>query len=232
MVNKRVDADDPEVMIETAIDQSEGFLYRNGKKLLIALGCVTVVVAIVFAYNNFVVAPKEADASTAGYLAQIAFTNGDFETALNGGDNSEGFLDVIDQYGSTPTGNVANHYAGICYMQLGDYQNALTYLSSYKAVGGAAAAEIIDAQNIGLQGDANVQLGNNEAAVALYTKAASTSKNALTAPYYLKKAAAVYNVLGQKAKALELYKQIKQDYPMSMEARDMDKEIANIEQAM
>lgn len=228
MANKRQDVDDPEVMIEEAIGQGENFIYRNGKKMLIALAVVTVIVASIFAVKYLYIAPQEEQASTMSYLAQISFATGDYETALNGGNNSTGFLDVIAQYGSTTSGNIANHYAGICYLQMGDYQKAITYLSAYSPVGGGAAAGIIDAQNVGLIGDASMQLGKDEEAIKMYEKAVKMSGNSLTAPYYLKKAALVYQKIGNKAKALDLFTKIKQEYPASMEVRDIDKYISQV----
>lgn len=228
MVKKRQDVDDPEVMIEEAIGQGENFVYRNGKKMIIALACITVLVVAVFAVKYLYLEPQEEQASSMSYLAQIEFANGSYETALNGGGNSLGFLDVIAQYGSTKAGNIANHYAGICYMQLGEYENAIKYLSAYSPVGGGAAAEIIDAQNRGLVGDAKMQLGDDASAVKMYEQAVSISNNNLTAPYYIKKAALAYQKMGNGAKALELYTKIKQQFPSSMEARDIDKYIGQV----
>ena len=44
-----------------------------------------------------------------------------------------GFLDIIDEYGSTNAGNTANYYAGICYLHLGEYDAAASYLEDFSA---------------------------------------------------------------------------------------------------
>lgn len=228
MVKKRNDADDPEVVIQSAIEQSENFLYKNGKKMLIALGAVTALVALIFGVKYLYIEPREEAASSMLYLAQIEFANEAYETALNGDVNMQGFLDVIDQYSSTASGNIAKHYAGICYLQLGDYNAAIDYLSQYSSVSGGTAADLVNAQNLGLIGDANMQLGNDSEAIKMYEKAVACSDNAFTAPYYLKKAGVVYLKGGNSDKALKAFEQIKYNYPASMEARDIDKYIAEI----
>ena len=141
-------------------------------------------------------------------------------------------LEIIDKYGSTPTGNLANHYTGICYLKMGDPVRALEYLKKYKASDDNVTSKIIAAQNYGLQGDANIQNGNYEEAVKLFEKAVATSADPLTAPYYLKKAGETYEKLGNLDKALQAYESIATDYAGSMEARDIQKYIGNIQQKM
>ncbi|UKI39587.1 MAG: hypothetical protein L6V35_01520 [Alistipes putredinis] len=51
---------------------------------------------------------------------------------MEGDGSTAGFLEVIEKYGSTPQGNIAKHYAGICYLKNGDLDNALAYLAKYK----------------------------------------------------------------------------------------------------
>ena len=90
-------------------------------------------------------------------------------------------------------------------------------------MGGSVVAEIIDAQNIGLQGDVAVEQGNYEDAAALFAKAVKVSDNGYTAPYYLSKQAAALEAAGETAKAQECYKAITEKYPNSAEAREADK---------
>jgi tetratricopeptide (TPR) repeat protein len=142
--------------------------------------------------------------------------------ALNGDENGAGFLDVVEQYGSTAAGNIAKHYAGICYLRLGDLENAEKYLSSYKAVN-ELAAEVVNAQNLGLRGDIAVEQGNYAAAVALYKKAVAASENIYTAPLYLYKQTLAYAALGDKAGAQACLDALQADYAMSSEAREAEK---------
>ena len=156
------------------------------------------------------------------FLHRFAGENPDFALALNGDENGAGFLDVAEQYGSTAAGNIANHYAGICYLRLGDLENAEKYLAQYDAVD-ELAGEVVNAQNLGLRGDIAVEKGEYEAAVALYKKAVAASKNIYTAPLYLYKQILAYAALGNKAEAQKCFEALQANYPMAVEVRDAEK---------
>ncbi len=216
--------EDPEVQIEQALGKSEQFIEKNGKKMLMALCVVIVLIGGYFGYDNLIRTPKAENAKVAIFKAETAFGSGDYTLALNGNESFSGFLTVASQYPSTPAGNIANHYAGICYMKSGDYQSAITYLNKYQAVNNKEAG-IVNAQNRGLIGDAYIQLKDNASAIKYYEMAIAASDNNLTTPYYLFKAGGVYLAEGNNAKALECYEKIKTNYYGSMEARDIDKYI-------
>lgn len=219
-------AEDPEMVIESAIGRTESYIERHFKTLLISVGVVILIVGGYFGYANLIAAPNEEKASAAAYIAEQHFQVDSFAVALNGTTEFEGFLSIIDNYGSTRVGNIANHYAGICYLKLNDFDNALKYLSAYKATEGNAAI-IINAQNAGLVGDINVEKGNIEEGIKFYEKAVAF-QNDFTSPMYLKKAGIAYEQLGNKAKALEAYNKIQDQYPASIEGRDIDKFIGRI----
>lgn len=218
---------DPEVQIEQAIGRSEHFIERNGKNLLIALCAIVLIIAGYFGYIHLVETPKNQKAEASVFMAQRSFEANEFEKALNGDANGAGFLEIVKQFGSTPTGNMASHYAGICYLRTGDFKNAIASLEKYKDVDGAAA-ELINAQNKGLIGDAYIELKDNDKAITFYEKAIAVSENQLTAPYYLMKLAGVYVAKGDTAKALECYETVKTKFYNSNEARDIDKYIGKL----
>lgn len=210
--------------IGAAIDKTQDFFDKNGKVITYVLIAIVAVVAAIFGYQKFVKEPRAEKAAAAMYMAQFRFEgeNADYELALNGDEEGAGFLDVIEQYGSTPAGNLAAQYAGICYMKLGDWDNAEKYLAMYKATKGVPNA-LINAENLGLQGDVQVQKGDYKKAAALFVKAAELSDNSFTAPLYLKKAAQAYEAAGDNAAAIAAYKRIATEYASSLEARDAEK---------
>ena len=205
--------EDPEVAIQSAIGRVEGFIMNNGRSLLTALIVVVVVVGGFFGYKYLISGPRAEKAAAMMFVAEQQFAVDSFALALNGDGNFAGFLEVIDRYGSTDEGNLARHYAGICYLRLGEYQQALDYLKEYSASTKSVPEALLAAQNCGLQ-------------------AVAASDNSLSAPYYLKKAGGVYEKLGDYAKALAAYERISDDYPASMEARDIQKYIGRIQQQM
>ena len=142
----------------TAMNKTEFFFEKNGKLMSYIFLGLLILAALIFGYRTLIVQPRAEKAAEMIAQAQARFEaeNPDYELALNGDANGAGFLDVIDQYGSTPSGNLAKHYAGICYLRLGDLDNAAAYLAKYKPAKGIPA-EIVNAQNIGLQGDIAVE---------------------------------------------------------------------------
>lgn len=224
-INKQDQKQDPEMVIESAIGRSEQFIERNGKLLLIILLVVVLGVSGYFGYKHLYLAPRADKAVAAMFTAQHQFEQDSFAMAL------PGFVAVMDEFGGTPQANVAAHYAGLCCLYTGDYQKAVEYFGEFKAVDGAAG-EVISAQNLGLTGDAYVQMKDMQNGVMMYEKAAAASANDDTTPVYLKKAGMVNESLGNNAKALEQYKQIRSNYPQSFVARDIDKFIARVEQGL
>jgi TolA-binding protein len=188
------------------------------------------VVAAGYAYKFLVMDKNEAAAAELIVEAQDRFSGEtpNYDLALNGDEAGAGFLAVADEYGSTKAGNLAKHYAGICFLHLGDLENAAKYLAKYKAVKGIAA-EVVNAQNLGLQGDVAVEQGDFEKAAKLFAKAVKASDNNFTAPLYLYKQALALVAAGKNAEAVACYKAISEKYPSSAEARDADKALGALE---
>ncbi len=220
-----------------AIEKTETWLERNSKTILYVIVGLIVAAALVFGYRYLIVAPREKKAAEMIAQAQINFEAENYTLALNGegdsdaqtyGNGSYGLLDVIDQYGSTPTGNLAKHYAGICYLHLGDLENAADYLARYKPMKGVPA-QIINAQNYALQGDVAVERDDLTAAVALFDQAIDASTNELTTPLYLQKAALAAQADGQFEKAMAYAQRITDGFPRSTQARDAERLIGSLQ---
>lgn len=227
--SRKKDEPDPEESIESALNKAEGFIYNNGKALLIVLAVIVVIVGGFLAYKYWHVPARSEKAGEMMFVAEQMFAVDSFAVALNGDGNNAGFLDVIEKYGSTAQGNIAKHYAGICFLKTGDADQALEYLSKYKAVKGVPA-QIINAQNIGLQGDIYADKGDYEKALSLYKKAVASSDNSFTAPIYLKKEGLAYSKLGKTKEAMAAFQKVVDLYPGSIEAQDAFKFLGAEEQ--
>ncbi len=230
--NKKLEEKDAEVVIESAIGRTEAWLQHNAKTLLTILGVIVVIVGGYFAYQYLYKAPRQKKASEAIYQAQLAFAAEDYALALNGDGNTIGLLTIIDQYGGTPSGNLARHYAGQSYLRQGDYANAIAYFTQYKDVAGSIPGDLVNAMNAGLTGDAYAESGDMAKAAAAYERAMRLGEDPLTTPRYGKKAADTYEQLGEYRKALELYQQVKDRFPSAMDVIEIDKAIARIEQKL
>lgn len=182
---------------------------------------IAVVVCGIIAINNYIIKPHALEASNENAKAVVYFMAGDFDKALNG-DDAEciGFEAIADEYKFYQQGKLAALYAGICYFEKGEYEEAAHYLKKFDA-----DDLNIDPAAHQLLGDAYVELGEYGKAVKAF-EAAAESDNEMIAPMSLKKAGIVYLHEGQNAKALKAFKAIKENYPTSAEAQDIDKYIA------
>lgn len=214
---------EPESLGE-AMNKTELFFQENGRKVTYLFLALLALAALVFGYRSLVVKPRAEKAAELIAQAQVRFeaSNPDFELALKGDENGAGFLDVVEQYGSTPSGNLAKHYAGICYLRMGDLESAETYLAKYSPVKGIPGA-LVNAQNYGLRGDVAVERKDYAAAVKFYEKAVKAADNNMTAPAYLRKAGLAEQALGNAERAAACFERILTSYPASVEAREAEK---------
>lgn len=206
--------------VEQALTSTEQFIEKNQKVLTIAVSAVVAIVAIYMGYKKFYMNPLEKEAQEQMYVAEQYFEKDSFNLALNGDGNYLGFLDIVEEYGSTNSANLANYYAGVSYLHMGKFQDAIDYLNSF-------STDDINLSTVatGAKGDAYLELGQKDKALSLYKEAAG-GKNDFTSPIYLMKLGNLYEDTKQFAKAVEAYKQIEADYPNSNEARTIQKFIA------
>jgi tetratricopeptide (TPR) repeat protein len=210
--------------INETFDKAEGYIQENRKSLSIIGGAIILVVGGYFAYNSFIVGPQEKDAQKEMFVAEQYFATDSFNLALNGDGNKMGFLQIIENYGSSNSANLAHYYSGISYLKTGKYEDAIDQLKKYDA-----EDDVTGAIALGGIGDANLELGNKDEALKYYKKAIDWDDNQFTACIYMMKAAMVYELNGNYKSATELYEKIKKDYPNSTEARDVAKFIARDE---
>ena len=210
-----------EEMLESAKAQTENFFEKNSKMVVVAIVAIFALAAVVFGYKKVIVEPRMTKAQEMLFEAQYRFEqdNADFALALNGDASAPGFIQVIEQYGNTPAGNLANMYAAACSLRLGDLAQAEKYIKNYSSVKGPAG-EMINAMAIGIQGDIAVEQYDLSKGASLFEKAAATSDNEFTTPMYLRKASQAYRAMGNVEKANELLKTIQDKYPSSIDSRE------------
>ena len=207
--------------VESALTKSEQFLEANQKLIGIIIGAIVVVSVGYLAFNKFYLEPRSTDAQEQMFMAQNYFEKDSFNLALNGDGNNPGFLEIVDDFGSTDAGNLAKYYAGISYLNLGQYDNAIDYLKQF-----STDDLLLGPISVGAQGDAQLELGKADKALSLYTDAYKMNDNELTTPIYMLKAGELLESSNKNADALKLYETIKQKFPESNEGRSIDKYIA------
>lgn len=207
--------------VNEALTGAGKWIEENASLLSWIIAGIAIVVMGVIAINQYIIKPKALEASNENAKAVVYFMNGDFDKALQG-DDAEciGFEAIADEYSFYQQGKLAALYAGICYYEKGEFEDAAKYLKKF-----SADDLTIEPAARQLLGDAYVELGEYGKAAKAFESAARTG-NEIIAPMSLKKAGLVYLHEGQNAKAKKCFERIKADFPASQEAQDIDKYIA------
>lgn len=223
MAKKKKDANPQTISsVEETLTKTEQFLEENYKPLLIVLGVLVVLVGLVW-LGKLYLSKRNDEAQSQIYQAERYLEIDSLKLALNGDGNYLGFLDIAKNYKFTNTGNLARYSAGICYLHLGNYQEAIDYLNKY-----TKKDKVIGSLAIGAIGDAYVELGNTEKGISKYLEAADYANNSFNTPIFLMKAAELYELSSKYPDALKLYQRIENEYPESTEGMTMDKYIARV----
>jgi len=207
--------------------------YEKNKKVITYVGGALAVLIAAYVYFKAVYLPEEETAAANEiFWAENYFAKDSFAVALRGGvmvfsaDGQKpmmGFEQVAEQYAWTKTGNLANYYAGVCYLRIGQFEKAIEFLSKY-----TSDDEMISPLSIGAIGDCHMELNRPDEALKYYLKAAKESDNSFTRPYFLKKAAFTQELSGNFSDAVNTCERIKREFPRSSEAQDIEKEIARL----
>ena len=225
--NVKNEGDERLESIETTLSKTELFIANNQKTIIIVLAVLAIAVLAVFGVKKFYLEPREKEAQTAIYHAEQYFENDNFATALNGDGNYLGFVDIINDFGGTKTANLAKYYAGICYLNTGDFNQAVSYLKDFKG-----KDVLVSSLALGALADAYMELGNVAEAAKCYVSAAKKSANSFTSPMYLLRAGMAYEMVGDYQNAINVYNTIKADYPNSNEGFSIEKYIARAQAEM
>ena len=213
--------------LDQGAGRTEEWVSRNQKYIFIIIGAAALVILGYLGYNQFILEPKQREAAQEMNQAQVYFNaaldagtaqqDSLFTLALNGGGGKFGFLDIVDNYGNTDAGNLARYYSGMAYFHTGDYQQAIDMLDKFKS-----KDEILAPLAKGTIGDAFMQLNQPEEALDYYEDAASLRDNNFTTPKFLFKAAMVSLELGKGSDAEKFLSRVKNEYPESAEASEVE----------
>jgi tetratricopeptide (TPR) repeat protein len=206
----------------TVYFEARGWLEKNKKVIYyIAIGLVAAaVITFLWSKNR-----TESNDKATAMLAKVVpfYDQGNYNLALNGVPQQGvmGLQAVVDEYGSTKSGELAKLYLANSYYAMKDYDRALEYyddisvsdkLVSSSAIAGAAACYEVK--------------GDFSKAASYFEKAASKNMTLMQAPQNLQRSAVNYAAIGKKEKAIELLQTLKKEFPASPYARDVDRFIA------
>ena len=207
--------------VEDALTQSEAFLIKYKNAIIGGVVAVIIIVAGFIMYKNLYAEPREEKAQAALFKGQEYFEQDAFEQALNGDSiGYTGFLKVADDYSGTKAANLAKAYAGICYAQLGKYEEAVQMLDSFNGKDQMVAPAIL-----GAAGNCYAQLGQLDKAASTLLSAADKADNNTLSPIFLIQAGEILVKQGKYDDAVNAYTKIKDKYFQSYQAMDIDKYI-------
>ncbi len=222
MSKKKQGGDIPEG-IESALSKTERYIEDNQKIILRVVFVIVAIIAVYVGMKRFYLIPRQAEAQSQMFVAEQYFEIDSFNLALYGDGNYSGFIEITEDYGWTKAGNLSKYYAGISYLQLGQFEDAIEYLEDFKA-----SDKMIAPIAKGAIGDAYIELNDLETGLDYYLKAANLSDNNFTAPLYLMKASLIYENLEEFAQAEELYLRIQKDYPEYARNNNIEKYIERV----
>ncbi len=221
--------------LDESASKTEEWVVKNQNVIFGVIGFIAAVVLGYMGYNKFIAEPNAKEAMNEMFTAQKYFDQAVnaaekdslFALSLNGAEGKYGMLDIVKEYGGTPAGNLANYYAGMAYLNMKDYKNAIEYLNNF-------SSDDIMLSSIakGGIGDAFMQLDQPTEALDYYEQAIKASTNDFTTPMYLLKAAKVAIKSGDYAKALTYLKRIKSEFSKSTEATKVDVLIGEAEASL
>ena len=207
--------------VEDALTQSEAFLIKYKNAIIGGVVAVIIIVAGFIMYKNLYAEPREEKAQAALFKGQEYFEQDAFEQALNGDSiGYTGFLKVADDYSGTKAANLAKAYAGICYAQLGKYEEAVKMLDSFNGKDQMVAPAIL-----GAAGNCYAQLGQLDKAASTLLSAADKADNNTLSQIFLIQAGEILVKQGKYDDAVNAYTKIKDKYFQSYQAMDIDKYI-------
>ena len=204
--------------------EEQDFITRYRNLLLAGVGIVALVVVAFFFYRDMQ-RQKHLDASREMFQAIYYFEQDSLDLALNGSGQFLGLLDIIDDYSGTDAANQARYYVGVIHLKKGELETGVDYLKDF-----STGDNMLSMAAYMALGFAYEDLGDPAQAASYFERAANTpGENESTTPTMLLHAAQNYEAAGDAGKALELYREIKQSYPLTTEGLNVDKYIGRAE---
>jgi tetratricopeptide (TPR) repeat protein len=197
---------------------------NNRKPITYAVIALAVLALAYFFYKTYYVGDRQNEAQGKMFQAEAMFKQDSFALALNTpGGGYPGFVKLAKDYSGLPSGNLANYYAGACYMQMGDFANAIKYFEDFDESG-----NIFSVMKYGSLADCYAEKGDEKKALSLYEKAAGAGKNESLQSENLFRAGLLAEKLGDKAKAQGHFSRLRKEFPLTPRGREIDKYIIRV----
>lgn len=204
--------------------QAQSVWKKIQRPVIIAVVAAAVIFGSLYAYNEMVKKPKEEKAAEALAKVQDAFAKDSSNAVLNGDATSKGALYIIKNFDGTKSANLAHYYAGISYLKLQKFEDAIKHLKEFST--DAKQVQMVAYTSLG---HAYAESGKKDEAVDYYKKAGTIfPKDEFNSAENLFLAASLLETLNKNKEALEIYKEIKEKYPNTDKGYQVDKNIYHL----
>lgn len=206
-------------------DRAQDTLNRFRKPLMIGGGVLLAIIVGLIAWKLYI-GSQQKEAVEQMRQAERLFERDSFATAmlktLPGG--FKGFPQIIEDYPGTPAANLSNYYAGICLLNLGKFEAAISYLKDFKAAG-----SVMPIMKNGALGDAYSEMKDFGSAKSYYKKAVGFKANEILTPFYIKRLAMLAQKENDLPTARKYYEELKNEFPDATESMDAEKYLIYLE---
>lgn len=199
--------------------------YQTNKATVIG-GGVGIILAIGLIIGYVVYSgQQEEEASILLGMAEQELMMENYETALYGNDETFtlGFVQIANNYGNTDSGNLAHYYAAVSEFELGNHEDALTYIEDFTPPEG-----ILGVAAISFHANILLQLDNFIEAAELYERAAEWDENDATTPANLLEAARAYQQADNIQMTTSILERIVNQYPSSSQASSAERMLGRL----
>lgn len=214
--------------LDEGASKTEEWVEKNQKAIFGVIIGILVIALGYIAYGKFIKEPKIEEAVNELANAQEDFTtalettntnvkDSLYNVALQGSGGKYGLLEIADKYSGTPSANLAHYYAGMSYLEMKDYKNAISHLEDF-----SSEDMMLAPLAKGAIGDAFMQLDQADQALNYYEQAFKLNTNDFTTPRFLFKAAVAAIDLGKNDVAITYLNRIKDEFKKSDYANQVD----------
>ena len=184
---------------------------QNKKKVYTGAAIVIALVAVFFLYSsNRKTKNEEAEVKLSAVIT--LYEQVKYGEAINGDPTAgiTGLSEIVNNYGSTESGETAKLYLGNCYFNLKDYDNALKLFEDY-----SGDNDIVKASCLSGIGAVYEARGDLKKAGEYFEKSAKVNKGVVINQENLFYAIRAYTQAGDKESAGRVFSLLREEYPKS-----------------
>lgn len=187
------------------------FVQTHSRTFIITLAALVAVTAVVV----FTISSRSARSKEAARLLGRAYLT----TAVGNAELSATDLKtIVEDYGSSSSAPLATYYLADLYFRDGRYEEALKYFQLY--VDEYHHNQFLTVASLVGAADSYMELGKPASAADFYLKAFQADTAGLEATKQLLRSGQACLLAGEKQKAKEVFQQIIDHYPFSLQAQD------------